>query len=184
MFSSDKVGLPARGDDEFRPFGDSRDVRYWVVRRGLQMKPTSDQGCPTCRQAIYSGAYQSRELPCSIKRHAHLYRCGICGSNWEIGERAAWVIAPDDAAAIRNDDDRLVALRARLAAEGFRSDAYDLGDAENPSETYVLRDRNGTWVTFYAERGHENSLTVMPTFEEGSQELVRRLREDLTTRRL
>lgn len=148
------------------------------------MKTTSEQGCPICRQAIYSAAYQTRELPCSVKRHAYLYRCGTCGSNWEIGERSAWEITPDEAAAIRNDDDRLAVLRAHLVAEGFRSDAYDLGDAENPSETYVLRDRNGAWATFYAERGHENSLRVASTFEEGSQELVRRLRADPSTRKL
>jgi hypothetical protein len=71
------------------------------------MKTTSEQGCPICRQAIYSAAYQTRELPCSVKRHAYLYRCGTCGSNWEIGERSAWEITPDEAAAIRNDDDRL-----------------------------------------------------------------------------
>lgn len=145
-------------------------------------KPTSEQGCPTCRHAIYSGSYDWRALPCSVRRHAYLYRCDVCGSNWEIGERAAFEITADEAEAILKDAGPLANLRALLAAEGFRRDSYDFGDAEYPSEVYVLKARDGAWVTFYAERGHQNSLKTFETFETASQELLRMLRGDPTTR--
>lgn len=74
-------------------------------------------------------------------------------------------------------------LRTLLIAEGFRSDAFDLDDTEHPSETYVLRERDGAWVTFYAERGHENSLMAFPTMDEASREPLSRLRADPSTRR-
>jgi hypothetical protein len=70
---------------------------------GEIMKPTSQQGCTACRQVIYSGSYDWRTLPCSIKRHAYLYRCEACGTNWELGERAAYEISADEAAAILED---------------------------------------------------------------------------------
>ncbi len=78
----------------------------------------------------------------------------------------------------------LSTLRALLLSEGFRADAYDLGEAgRQPSETYALRERNDEWVTFYAERGRENSLRVFPSFADAAHDLVARLREDPTTRR-
>jgi hypothetical protein len=148
------------------------------------MKPISEQGCAACRHVIYTGSYDWRVLPCSPRRHAYLYKCSVCGSNWEIGERAAWEITTDEAAAMLKDAEPLAQFRSFLAAEGFRPGSYDLGDAKHPSETYVLKERDGAWVTFYAERGHENSLKMFPTFEEGSRELLRRLKADPTTRRV
>jgi hypothetical protein len=147
------------------------------------MKPISEQGCAACRHVIYTGSYDWRVLPCSPKRHAYLYRCEVCGSNWEVGERAAWEITADEAEAILRDAEPLAKLRSQLVAEGFRPDSYDLGDAKYPSETYVLKERDGDWVTFYAERGHENSLKTFPTFEEASQDLLRLLNSSPTTRR-
>jgi hypothetical protein len=73
-------------------------------------------------------------------------------------------------------------LRALLITEGFRSDAYDLGDTRGASETYALRKRDGAWVTFYAEHGRENSLARFATLAEASEELLRRLRNDPSTR--
>ncbi len=77
----------------------------------------------------------------------------------------------------------LETLRALLVAEGFRPDAYALGDTVNPSETYVLQARDGGWVTYYAERGHENSLAAFPTLDEAANGLLGALRRDPTTRR-
>lgn len=77
----------------------------------------------------------------------------------------------------------LRALHELLVAEGFRPDAYELGDAINPSETYVLQERSGGWVTFYAERGNENSLTTFSTLDQAAQDLRRRLRADPSAHR-
>lgn len=76
----------------------------------------------------------------------------------------------------------LQTLRALLLAEGFRPDAYDLGNAGHPSETYALRERDGAWVTFYAERGLETALMKFSTLEEAADQLLRDLRADPTTR--
>lgn len=77
----------------------------------------------------------------------------------------------------------LTTLRALLVSEGFRPDAYDLGDPGwRVSETYALRERDGGWVTFYAERGHERSLKTFQTLDEAAQELLRLLRADPNTR--
>lgn len=77
----------------------------------------------------------------------------------------------------------LNALRSLLIAQGFRPDAYVLGDTVNPSETYVLEPRDGGWVTFYAERGLETSIKAFPTLDEAAQELLGVLSADPTTRR-
>lgn len=77
----------------------------------------------------------------------------------------------------------LQTLHELLVAEGFRPDAYALGDAINPSETYALQERSGGWVTFYAERGNENSLSMFSTLDKAAQDLLRRLRADPSTRR-
>lgn len=73
-------------------------------------------------------------------------------------------------------------VRARLIAEGFRPDSFDLGDAKNPSEVYALHQRDGAWVIFYAERGLERSPATFDSLEPASKELLRRLREDPSTR--
>lgn len=76
----------------------------------------------------------------------------------------------------------LETLRALLIAEGFRPDAYDLGNAGHPSETYALRERDGAWVTFYAERGLETALQKFSTLAEAAGQLLRDLRADPNTR--
>lgn len=79
----------------------------------------------------------------------------------------------------------LSSLRALLISEGFRPDAYDLGEPGwRPSETYALREREGGWVTFYAERRHENSLRAFTTFAEAAADLIGRLRADHSTHRI
>jgi hypothetical protein len=77
----------------------------------------------------------------------------------------------------------LLSLREFLASEGFRRDAYDLeDDGPEPSETYVLRIRDGGWVTFYAERGRENERRFFPTFTTAAEDLIVRLKSDPSTR--
>lgn len=77
----------------------------------------------------------------------------------------------------------LLTLREFLTSEGFRPDAYDLGDdGAEPSETYVLRTRDGGWVTFYAERGRENESRFFAAFTAAAEDLVARLKGDPSTR--
>lgn len=77
----------------------------------------------------------------------------------------------------------LQALSARLDAEGFRPDSYEFGGAKHLSETYVLEERDGVWVTFYAERGLERSLATFARLEAAAEDLLRRLDGDPLTRR-
>lgn len=78
----------------------------------------------------------------------------------------------------------LPALRTILVDEDFRADAYDLGDAARPSETYVLRQHGAEWIVFYAERGQKNSAVMHPSLDEAAQDLLDRLRTDSATRRV
>jgi hypothetical protein len=55
-----------------------------------------DKGCEICRRQWENGDQPPR-VATSIKRHAHLHRCGICGTLWEQGERFAEPITEDQA---------------------------------------------------------------------------------------
>jgi hypothetical protein len=64
----------------------------------------------------------------------------------------------------------------------MRQDAVHFG-LSAPSESFVICERDGFWVVFYAERGKQQGLQTFETESDASEYLLNKLRRDPTTRR-
>ena len=73
-------------------------------------------------------------------------------------------------------------LRARLEAEGIRTDTYDLGGTTCEECLRLERATDG-WVVYYAERGLRTNERFFSTEAEACSYLAERLLRDPTTRR-
>lgn len=73
-------------------------------------------------------------------------------------------------------------LRLAMEREGMRQDAVHSGPLE-PSESFVICERDGHWVVYYAERGEQTNLHTFATEADACDYLLQELRNDPTTRR-
>ncbi len=69
-----------------------------------------------------------------------------------------------------------------MGREGIRADLIDTGTPWQ-SECYVVTERDGGWVAYYAERGLERSLTAFATEDEACRHVLGKLRADPSARR-
>lgn len=74
-------------------------------------------------------------------------------------------------------------LKAALDQLGVRSDAYDFIGGVRANETYVLREREGLWEVYYAERGLQSGLRCFASEEQACNHVLKRIERDPTTRR-
>ena len=73
-------------------------------------------------------------------------------------------------------------LKARLDAEGFRSDAYILDGSEPPYEALVLREEGEQWHVYYVERGIWRARGEFDTEHDACVFLYEALCKDVTSK--
>lgn len=72
-------------------------------------------------------------------------------------------------------------LRRSMVENGIRQDAVDDGSLRQ-SECFVITERSGVWIVFYAERGLEREAKSFPTEDAACRHLMSILLADPTTR--
>ena len=76
----------------------------------MSITPWEKQGCAECRKAwsVSAGSDpQLERLGTSMYRHAHLFRCRVCGAYWEECERYAHQIPEAEAKVFFANDKRV-----------------------------------------------------------------------------
>lgn len=71
-------------------------------------------------------------------------------------------------------------LKALLVQEGFKSKTYSLEPGE-ADEALCLRDENGQWCVYYAERGLQTGKKVFSSEAEACAFFLAEMRSDPTT---
>ena len=74
--------------------------------------------------------------------------------------------------------DELTAELRKLRVPDF---AYDLSGSDL-SDTYTLRESDGTWFVYYSERGHQWDMRVFFSESEACEYLLDLVRREFTTR--
>lgn len=72
-------------------------------------------------------------------------------------------------------------LQALLVREGFNTKSYSLEPAE-VDEALCLREENGRWCVYYAERGLQSGKKVFSNEAEACAFFLAEMRSDPTTR--